>query len=61
MIQTPCKMVVDARWNVHHGKIVKVTSPCYLIIRGQSMYNCVCENGSGGGMLPENILKPIKE
>lgn len=61
MIQTPCKMIVDAEWNLFHGQIVNVTSPCYLSIDGQPMYNCVCEDGSGGGMLPENILKPIKE
>ena len=60
MIQTPCKMVVDARWSVHHGKEVNVISPAYLKIDGQSMYNCMCVDGSGGGMLPENILKPIK-
>lgn len=54
-------MIVDAKWNLFHGQIVNVTSPCYLSIDGQPMYNCVCEDGSGGGMLPENILKPIKE
>lgn len=61
MIHTPCKMVVDARWSIHHGKEVNVISPCDLIIRGQSMYNCLCVDGSGGGMLPENILKPIEK
>lgn len=60
MIPTPCKMVVDAKWNVHHGKVVKVISPCYLKIDGQEQYNCICADGSGGGILPENILKTYK-
>lgn len=60
MIQTPCEMVVDAKWNIHHGKVVKVISPCHLKIDGQAQYNCICIDGSGGGMLPENILKPVE-
>lgn len=61
MIQTPCEMMVDAEWNIHHGKRVRVISPAYLKIKGQSMYNCICVDGSGGGLIPENILKPIEE
>ena len=53
-------MMVDARWSVHHGKEVNVISPAYLIIDGKEQYNCLCVDGSGGGMLPENILKPIR-
>lgn len=59
MIQTPCRMIVDADWSIFNGKEVDVTSSCDLIIDGQMQYNCVCVDGSGGGMLPENILKPI--
>lgn len=61
MIQTPCIMIVDAKWNIHHGKKVYVISSCDLIIDGQPQYNCICIDGSGGGMLPENILKPIRD
>ncbi len=60
MIQTPCKMVVDAKWSIFHGKEVNVISSCQMIIDGQELYNCTCTDGSGGGMLPENALKPIK-
>ncbi len=61
MIKTPCKMIVDARGKIHHGKIVNVISPAGMQINGQTLYDCVCVDGSGGGALPENILKPIKE
>ena len=60
MIPTQCRMVVDARWSVHHGKEVNVISPAYLIIDGQEQYNCMCVDGSGGGMLPEKFLKPTR-
>ena len=59
MIQTPCEMMVDAEWNIHHGKRVKVKAPC-MVIDGRLHYDCVCVDGSGGGLIPENILKPIK-
>lgn len=61
MIHTPCRMMVDKRGHIHNGKEVIVTSPCYLIINGQPLYNCICVDGSGGGMIPENILKPIEK
>lgn len=61
MIQTPTKRIVDAKWSIFNGKIVEVISPCDIIIGGQMQYNCICEDGTGGGMLPENILKPIEK
>lgn len=60
MIQTPCEMMVDAEWNIHHGKRVKVKAPC-MFIGGRLHYDCQCVDGSGGGLIPENILKPIEE
>ena len=60
MIQTPCEMLVDAEWNIHHGKRVKVKAPC-MVIDGRLHYDCQCVDGSGGGLIPENILKPIEE
>lgn len=61
MIQTPTKRIVDAKWSIFYGKVVQVISPCYIVMNGQMQYNCICEDGSGGGMLPENILKPIEK
>ena len=59
MIQTPCEMMVDAEWNIHHGKRVKVKAPC-MFIGGRLHYDCQCVDGNGGGLIPENILKPIE-
>ena len=60
MIQTPCEMMVDAEWNIHHGKRVKVISP-FMVIDGHQHYDCVYVDGSGAVLIPENILKPIEE
>ena len=52
-------MMVDGEWNIHHGKRVKVKAPC-MFIDGRLHYDCQCVDGSGGGLIPENILKPIE-
>lgn len=61
MIHTPTKSIVDAKWSIFHGKVVNVISSCDMVIDGQMLYNCICEDGTGGGMLPENILKEIEK
>jgi hypothetical protein len=52
--------LVDARWSMFHGKEVKVISSAYMVIDGQPQWNCICADGSGGGILPQNILIPIE-
>ena len=59
MIQTPCEMVVDANWDVHHGKRVSVNAPC--IVNGLLHYDCHYVDGSGNALIPEDLLKPIEE
>ena len=60
IIQTPCIMRVDAEWSIYHGKIVQVKAP-FMFTDGRLHYDCQCVDGSGGGLIPENILKPIEE
>lgn len=52
--------LVDAKWSIFCGKEVEVISPAYLTIDGQPQWNCICTDGSGGGILPQNILIPIE-
>lgn len=55
------KYRVIAKWSIFYGKEVEVISCADMIIDGQMQWNCVCTDGSGGGILPENSLKPIEE
>jgi hypothetical protein len=48
---------VTAKWSIFYGKDVEVISSAYLIIDGQPQWNCICKDGSGGGILPQNALK----
>jgi len=51
--------IVAAKWSVFYGKEVEVISSADLIIDGQPQWNCICKDGSGGGILPQNALKPV--
>lgn len=51
--------IVTAKWSIFYGKEVEVISFAYLIMNGQPQWNCICKDGSGGGILPQNELKPI--
>lgn len=53
--------IVTAKWSIFYGKEVEVISSAYLIIDGQPQWNCICIDGSGGGILPQNALKPKED
>lgn len=50
--------LVTAKWSIFYGKEVEVISFAHLIIDGQPQWDCICTDGSGGGILPQNVLKP---
>lgn len=52
--------IVTAKWSIFYGKEVEVISYAHLVIDGQPQWNCICTDGSGGGILPQNILIPIE-